>query len=104
MTTSVGNFDEKVFMPFDKLFAPGKPGEVIVGTVTSIEDGVAHLADGRALPYDYLVLATGTTWEGPLALPLEREKVREWVNDWHVKLSNANGIAVIGGGAVGIGE
>ncbi|KAG8862923.1 hypothetical protein FRB96_000343 [Tulasnella sp. 330] len=102
ITTSVGNFDEKAFMPYDKLFAPGKPGELIVGKVTSIEDGVAHLGDGRALPYDYLVLATGTVWEGPLALPLERERVREWVNEWHAKLSNANGIVVVGGGAVGI--
>lgn len=46
--------------PYDKLFAPGKAGEVIVAKVTSVEDGVAHLEDGRDLHYDYLVLATGT--------------------------------------------
>ncbi|KAG9031110.1 hypothetical protein FRB95_003156 [Tulasnella sp. JGI-2019a] len=102
VTTSVGHLDELALNPYDKLFAPGKPGEVIVGTVATVDDGVANLTDGRTLPYDYLVLATGSIWEGPLAFPLEREQVREWINDWHTKLSNSKSVVVIGGGAVGI--
>ncbi|KAG8888888.1 hypothetical protein FRB98_006553 [Tulasnella sp. 332] len=102
LTTSEGGFDERALMSYDKLFAPGKPGEVIVGSVASIEDGTAHLADGRTLAYDWLVLATGTLWEGPLALPQDRERAREWINDWHAKLAEAKDIVIIGGGAVGI--
>ncbi|KAG8884108.1 hypothetical protein FRB98_002598 [Tulasnella sp. 332] len=102
LTTSEGSFDERALVTYEKLFAPGKPGEVIVGSVASIQDGTAYLAGGQALPYDWLVLATGTTWEGPLALPLDYEMTRRWINDWQTKLANAKDIVVIGGGAIGI--
>ncbi|KAG9008496.1 hypothetical protein FRB94_013220 [Tulasnella sp. JGI-2019a] len=102
LTTSEGGFDERSLVGYEKLFAPGKPGEVIVGTAVGVNDGTVYLQDGRALPYDWLVLATGTTRDGPLALPLERDDARRWIQDWHSKITDAQEIVVIGGGAVGI--
>lgn len=60
VVTSTGGFDKLALNPYDKLFAPGKAGEVVVGKVTRVEDGLAHLEDGSQLRYDYLVLATGS--------------------------------------------
>ncbi|KAG8862925.1 hypothetical protein FRB96_000345 [Tulasnella sp. 330] len=86
--TSVGDFKERVSMPYDKPFVPGKLGEVIVGTVTSIKDGVACLCD-------YLVLSTKLAWKEPPALPPERENVCERVIEWHFELSDTNSVILL---------
>lgn len=104
LVTSQGGFEDLGLNTFDKLFLPGKAGEVVIGAVDHIDDGSAHLADGRSLPYDYLVLATGTIWEGPLTLPVDRAETHQWIADWRQKFANARNIAIIGGGACGIGE
>lgn len=104
MTTPEGGFADLALNPFDKLFLPGKAGEIVNGAVDHVEDGEVHLADGRVLPYDWLVLATGTTWDGPLNLPLDREDARKWVAEWHEKFAKARSIVVLGAGAAGIGE
>lgn len=77
-----------------------------MGSVSSIEDGVAHLSDGRKLTYDWLVLATGTKWPGPLSFPNgDDSKVRQsWIDGWRDKIAQARDIVIVGGGAVGIGE
>ncbi|KAG8847938.1 hypothetical protein FRB96_001340 [Tulasnella sp. 330] len=72
------------------IFAPGNPGEIVVGSVARIDDVNVYLAIGRALNYDWLVLATGTKWRGPLDFPLERDMLREWLDAWNTKLWSAN--------------
>ncbi|KAG9026740.1 hypothetical protein FRB95_008512 [Tulasnella sp. JGI-2019a] len=102
VTTAEGSFGERGLIPYDKFFAPGKLGEIIAGSVISVKDDIVHLADGRTIDYDWLVVATGTTWRGPLEFPLERAKVGEWLDEWHTKLSNAKEIVMVGGGSAGI--
>jgi NADH dehydrogenase FAD-containing subunit len=50
-----------------------------VGTVASIESstdgGVVHLEDGSTVPYSILVLASGSIWEGPLSLPVDKNEI-----------------------------
>ncbi|KAG8892455.1 hypothetical protein FRC00_012040, partial [Tulasnella sp. 408] len=100
--TDDGGLAEKAINPLDRVFEAGRPGEVVVGEATRVEDGVVHLEDGRQLPYDYLVLATGTTWSGPLTFPKNVEDKDKWIADWREKFRKANDIVILGGGAVGI--
>ncbi|KAG9044217.1 hypothetical protein FS837_008612 [Tulasnella sp. UAMH 9824] len=100
--TDDGGLAEKAINPLDRVFEAGRPGEIVVGEATRVEDGVVHLEDGRQLSYDYLVLATGTTWSGPLTFPKNVEDKDKWIADWREKFRKANDIVILGGGAVGI--
>lgn len=101
IVTSDGNLDHKAFVPYDKLFETGKAGEVVVGTVTSVEDGVVHLESGVDLSYDWLVLATGSSFAGPFAFPNDILKKDEFIKEWQTKFAQAKDIVLLGGGAAG---
>ncbi|KAG8950635.1 hypothetical protein FRC04_007259 [Tulasnella sp. 424] len=102
LVTEEGGFAEKAINPLDRIFQPGRPGEVVVGNATSVQDGVVNLEDGRQLHYDYLVIATGTTWAGPLAFPKSIDGKDKWIADWREKFRTANDIVILGGGPVGV--
>ncbi|KAG8950633.1 hypothetical protein FRC04_007257 [Tulasnella sp. 424] len=102
LVTEDGGLAEKAINPLDRIFQPGRPGEVVVGNATSVQDGVVNLEDGRQLPYDYLVIATGTTWAGPLTFPKSIDGKDKWIADWRERFRTANDIVILGGGAVGI--
>ncbi|KIO28784.1 hypothetical protein M407DRAFT_229352 [Tulasnella calospora MUT 4182] len=102
LVTEDGGFAEKAINPLDRIFQPGRPDEVVVGNATSVQDGVVNLEDGRQLPYDYLVLATGTTWAGPLTFPKSVDGKDKWIADWREKFRTASDIVILGAGAVGI--
>jgi apoptosis-inducing factor 2 len=104
LVTSEGNLENLALTPYDKLFKPNRAGEVIFGSVEKLEDGVVTLGGGRRIHYDWLVLATGSIWEGPLAFPPDRQEAQKWILDWRTKIASAKKIAIVGGGAVGIGE
>lgn len=99
-------------MSYDKIF--GKfPGEIKIGTVTSIEEnkdplvsrgGFVVLEGGQTVTYDALVIATGSTWVGHLAFPNEETALKEHVSSWREKIRDAQHIVIAGGGAVGIGK
>lgn len=99
-------------MPYDKIF--GKfPGEVRVGTVTSVEEnkdplvskgGIVVLDGGETIMYDVLVIATGSAWSDHLAFPNKEEAFKQHISGWRDKIGNAQNIIIAGGGAVGIGE
>jgi len=96
-----GNLEHKAFLPYDRIFAPGKAGEVVYGKVANVEDGMAHLGDGRDLAYDYLVLATGSEFKGPLQFPDDLEGRDEFLKTWRAKFAQSKDLVVIGGGAAG---
>ncbi|KAF9476817.1 FAD/NAD(P)-binding domain-containing protein [Pholiota conissans] len=99
-----------VFMSYDKIF--GKfPGEIIVGTATSIEEnkdpllsrgGFVVVEGGQTVMYDALVIATGSSWVGHLAFPNKETEFKEHVSSWRKKIQDAQHIVIVGGGAVGI--
>ena len=101
-----------VFMSYDHIFA-NFPGELKIGTVTSIEEnkdpahrrgGFVVLEGGETIPYDVIVIATGSTWVGQLAFPNDEKGFKEHVHTWRKRISDAQNIVIAGGGAVGIGE
>ena len=58
---------------------------------------------GETVPYAQLVLATGSSWNGALALPDSRVDAVEHLRSFRNKLDAAQNVLIIGGGAVGIG-
>lgn len=104
LITDDGGFTKTAINPLDRVFEPGRAGEIVIGSATSVQDGVVNLEDGRQLRYDYLVLATGTSWGGPLAFPKNVEDKDKWITEWREKFRKANDIVILGGGAVGIGK
>jgi len=81
---------------------------VKIGKVTAIhanrgtKGGVLTLADGGELPYEILVLAPGSAWNGAVAFPDDKDEITEWLEQWRSKYKKANHIVFVGGGAVGI--
>ncbi|KAG8898418.1 hypothetical protein FRB99_007447 [Tulasnella sp. 403] len=90
------------WIPYDKLFQPGRPGEVIIGQAEQIEDGTVHLTDGRQLRYDWLVLSTGSKFPGPLAVPYDRQGAESFISEWRSKLVTAQNVVILGGGPSGL--
>jgi NADPH-dependent 2,4-dienoyl-CoA reductase/sulfur reductase-like enzyme len=108
VVSSEEKLEERVFMPYVPDWLHGK-GEVKVGRVESIEKsgekgGRVVLADGETLDYSVLVLATGSTWEGPLNMPDSQEDELAAIKASRKQFEKANNIVLVGGGAIGIGE
>jgi hypothetical protein len=108
-TTAEGKLEDSVLIPYDSLLVNGN-GTIKIGRVTAIEqgkegrDGAVLLSTGERVNYDFLVLAPGAEWDGPLAFPDDRAAVLEHIRSWRHRFENAKtGIVLAGGGAVGCG-
>lgn len=97
--------EHKAFIPYDMLQKAGPEGifEQVQGLVTEIAESEVRLADGKAVPYDYLVMATGTYQAPPSHLhATEKAAGCAELRDLQDKVKNAKSIAVVGGGPVGV--
>ncbi|KAF8156668.1 hypothetical protein B0H34DRAFT_798071 [Crassisporium funariophilum] len=103
---------DSVFMSYENIFG-SFPGELKIGTVTSIEEnndssssqgggGMVVLKGGEQLFYDVLVISTGSVWSGHLAFPNDPEHVKAHIKAWRNKIEDAKDVVIVGGGAVGI--
>ncbi|KAJ7785799.1 FAD/NAD-P-binding domain-containing protein [Mycena metata] len=112
MTVSDGNdLAETALIPFDRLFAAGSKGAFVKGVVEGIHPnrgegqqsrgGSVVLADGQEFPYDVLVLAPGSVWEGPIDFPLDEQEVNGFLAEQRARFKKAGKIVLVGGGAVG---
>jgi NADPH-dependent 2,4-dienoyl-CoA reductase/sulfur reductase-like enzyme len=99
--TSEGSLENSGLIPFNALINQGV--KFIEGRVSRIVDGVVELDSGKAVNYDYLVVATGSTWSGPINFPDGDAPLKEHLKRWRDKFSGASGVVIVGGGAVGIG-
>ncbi|KLO11314.1 FAD/NAD(P)-binding domain-containing protein [Schizopora paradoxa] len=101
--------EENALISYDHLFIGGK-GTVKVGKVVSIDrdegqsSGVLKLEDGDTVPYAFLVVATGSKWEGPLSeLNVSNtEGFKASLKAWRDKFAKANDIVIVGAGPVGL--
>ncbi|KAF5337990.1 hypothetical protein D9758_014319 [Tetrapyrgos nigripes] len=111
---SVTGFEHKAFIPFTSRFfnnadenvasssktLPSSSTKVVRGEVTSILPNKVVLKDGQKIPYEYLVLATGTGRTGTIA---RDKKAGVMACQRHQKrVKNAKKIVVVGGGAFGV--
>ncbi|OBZ71613.1 Apoptosis-inducing factor 2 [Grifola frondosa] len=105
--TSEGALEDRALVPYDKLFINGN-GTAKVGKVTAVEEatpgkgGEVVLEDGERIPYTVLVLASGSSWPGPLNFPQTDADVQAHIARWRKTYEAAKHVVVVGGGAVGI--
>lgn len=76
-------------------FVAGTNVELVIGRAARVDGGVATLDDGRALPFDHLVLALGSRFEA-------RAGTCELGAGLAARLAEAKTVLVVGGGLTGI--
>lgn len=95
-------FMKKCLIPYTPLL---KNGHVIQGQVEKVTDTEIHM-QGQDKPisgFDYLVLATGTSYSFPYKVPeAELEKVMPLYNEIAEKIKHASNIVCVGGGSTGL--
>lgn len=105
----VPGHEHKAFIPYDEIIFGGRNG-VPNGIFERKKDGVVEvgtdsvvLASGGVVPYEYLVIATGTSSPHPSKLQAtEKHDECEELKAMQDQIRDANSIAVVGGGAVGV--
>ena len=103
----VPGFEHKAFIPYTKMFTGVSPDAAAVVQACAIEihaDRVV-LDRGNPIPYEYLVIATGTKLPPPGSLPTSN-KVEgiKFLREHQKQVEKAQRIVIIGGGAVGVRE
>ena len=76
--------------------------KLLVGTVARITEAAVELADGTAVPYDYLVLAPGCG--GGFGKPLEptlAERIKAFEAEAE-RIKGASAVLIVGGGPTGV--
>ncbi|PVG00793.1 FAD/NAD(P)-binding domain-containing protein [Serendipita vermifera] len=111
VVTAEGDLEDQMCIPYDTTFGKtfkqgnGRLATFQFGNVIGVEEkdegGVVHLEGGRSLSWDFLVIATGSQWNGPLRWPKEKENVKPYLDDWREKFATAKSVVIVGGGAVG---
>eukprot|EP01018_Ginkgo_biloba_P031789 Gb_37713 [translate_table: standard] len=75
-----------------------KTAKLITSTVTSATNDAVVTASGERINYDYLVIASGTTYQGP---PTKAEMLKQYEAD-QKKIKDSQTILIIGGGPTGV--
>ncbi|KAJ1310822.1 hypothetical protein OPQ81_009341 [Rhizoctonia solani] len=98
--TAQGSVGEDSLIPFDRAFGPSV--RLVHSAAKQITPTEVITESGERITYSHLVLATGSIWNGPLALPDSRKQALEHLNAFRKQLNAAKDIVIVGGGAVGI--
>ncbi|KAF6757673.1 hypothetical protein DFP72DRAFT_890326 [Ephemerocybe angulata] len=78
------------------------PGQGVGAANVCAAGGDVILDTGERVPYDVIILATGSIWEGVVAFPNKPGEYVEHVESWRRKIRAAQKIVIVGGGPVGI--
>lgn len=109
IVSEAAKLEQTALVPLDRLFKK-RNGETRVGIVKSIEPtdaqsgGQIVLESGEGIPYEILIIASGSKWKGPTDLPLYESEVLPHIHTWRSKFAKAEHVVIAGGGAVGIGQ
>ncbi|KIY63390.1 FAD/NAD(P)-binding domain-containing protein [Cylindrobasidium torrendii FP15055 ss-10] len=103
VVSSRDNLDstDKAFMPYDKLFHGGK-GTFMQASVKAVEEHAVTLDNGKRLPFEALVVATGSKRVGPANFDVPAQNIPALVAERRASFAVAKNIVIAGGGAVGI--
>jgi NADH dehydrogenase FAD-containing subunit len=102
--------EEKAFIPYSGMFRdiPDNTNHAVVAArVTSVQADSVDIDrsfEGKnQIPYEYLVIATGTRLTPPSMMPSdEKTPSVNFLRDHQAKAEKAKSIVLIGGGAVGV--
>lgn len=67
-------------------------------------NGHVVLEDGEKVPYDALILATGSKHSGPVDFPDDHAQCVTHLDRWRTAFKDAEDIVLVGGGGVAIGS
>nr|PVU94536.1 hypothetical protein BB561_002475 [Smittium simulii] len=68
-----------------------------------IQEGHVGLSMGPPIPFDYLVIATGSSYPPPISYPsLDYQHTANMLTRYFQTLNNAKSVLIIGGGATGV--
>ncbi|KAH9317367.1 hypothetical protein KI387_019136 [Taxus chinensis] len=73
-------------------------GRLVTSSAVSATDTEIVTASGERIPYNYLVIATGSTFDGPSS---KQGRIKQFEADYD-KISNARTVLIIGGGPTGV--
>ncbi|KAL1405183.1 hypothetical protein Q8F55_008808 [Vanrija albida] len=102
--------EHKAFVPFSGVFASSPNPElhaVVRARVVSLAPGRALLdrewAGAAEIPFDYVVVATGTRLTPPGSMPSDdKGPAVAYFRDYQARVRSADSVVLVGGGAVGI--
>lgn len=105
----VKGHEPKAFIPYDEILYSGRKGvpkgifERRCDTVTEVTRTSVKLASGEAIDFEFLAIATGTSSPRPSKLTSpDKHGACEELRRLQEQIGNADRIAVVGGGAVGV--
>lgn len=105
----VKGHEPKAFIPYDEILCSGRKGvpqgifERRCGAVVEVTRDSVKLASGEVIPFEFLAIATGTSSPRPSKLlSLDKHGACEELRTLQDQIRNAESIAVVGGGAVGV--
>ncbi|CAM6016516.1 unnamed protein product [Sphagnum balticum] len=75
-----------------------KKAKLVQSSAQSVSDSEVVAVSGDRIPYDFLVVCTGSTYTGPAT---KEERIKEFEADYK-KVKAADSILIIGGGPVGV--
>jgi len=99
---------EHVLVPYTRLFKSEETGMVVQASVTTIKGKSViisrpHREFGSEIEFEYLVVATGSTWHEPVELnTVSRKEAIELLAKRRAEVARAKDIIIVGAGAVGI--
>ena len=101
----VPKHEHKAFIPFTNMFntTPGGVGTVVNARVMDVKPSKVLLDHGEPIPFEYLVMATGTKLTPPgTMLTTTKPEGISYFQKHQANVKDAIKIVVVGGGAVGI--
>ncbi|ELU43291.1 pyridine nucleotide-disulfide oxidoreductase domain-containing protein [Rhizoctonia solani AG-1 IA] len=96
--TNENSIGERSLVPNDRAF--DSTVKIIRSGARRITSAEVITETGETIPYEHLVIATGSVWTGPLALPELRENAIEHFRSFKKQLDVAEHILIVGGGSV----
>lgn len=99
------NWIDRSFIPIDAESALlGRANtELLIDSVVNVTKDLVHLKSGKTLPFDYLILATGSSYGAPAKS--QHSTMEEAKQEFRVlaeKAKQAESVLVVGGGPVGV--
>lgn len=105
----VKGHEPKAFIPYDDILYSGRKGvpegifERRCGAVVEVTKDSVKLASGDVISFEFLAIATGTSSARPSKLVSpDKHGACEELRSLQDQIQNAESIAVVGGGAVGV--
>jgi len=94
-------FEERIIIPYDRLLSNG---HFIVGEVSNITEKEVFLSgEIEPLPFDYLIVATGSAYAFPFKVQRgDQDELVKTYQNLQGEIRDAKEILIVGGGPVGI--